>query len=85
MDIAKQAGSLYDKFSGFVDDMEKIGKQLTSAQETHEKAVGKLTTGRGNLVGQAEKLIKLGARATKQIDIDHDGEDDLLPPPDTPS
>ena len=85
LDIAKQAGSLYDKFSGFIDDMEKIGKQLKSVQDTHEKAVSKLTTGRGNLVGQAEKLKKLGARATKQIDIDHESEDDLLPPPDSPS
>jgi len=85
IEIAKRAGLLYDKFEGFVKDMTKIGDQLNTVQKTHEAAVGKLTSGRGNLVWQAEDLKKLGARATKQIDIDHDGEDDLLPPPDTPS
>jgi len=85
LEIAKRAGLLYDKFDGFVGDMKKIGDQLNTVQKTHEAAVGKLTTGRGNLVGQAETLKKLGARATKQIEIDHDAEDDLLPPPDTPS
>ena len=83
LEIAKQAGSLYDKFSGFIEDMEKMGKQLKSVQDTHEKAVGKLSSGRGNLVGQAEKLRKLGARTTKQIEIEHDGDDDLLPSPES--
>mgnify|MGYP001055601169 CR=1 FL=1 len=82
IEIAKRAGLLYDKFDGFVEDMKKIGTQLNTVQKTHEAAVGKLTSGRGNLVWQAEDLKKLGARATKQIKIDHDGEDDLLPPPD---
>jgi DNA recombination protein RmuC len=85
IEIAKRAGLLYDKFDGFVKDMTKIGDQLNTVQKTHEAAVGKLTSGRGNLVWQAEDLKKLGARATKQIEIDHDAEDDLLPPPDTPS
>jgi DNA recombination protein RmuC len=65
--------------------MEKIGAQLATVQNTHDTAIARLSTGRGNLVGQAQTLKKLGARATKQIDIDHDGDDDLLPPPDTPS
>lgn len=85
LEIAKRAGLLYDKFDGFVEDMKKIGVQLNTVQKTHEAAVGKLTSGRGNLVGQAETLKKLGARATKQIEIDHDSEDDLLPPSDETS
>ncbi len=85
MEIAKRAGRLYDKFRDFVADMEKIGVQLATVQKTHDTAIARLSTGRGNLVGQAQTLKTLGARATKQIDIDHDGDDDLLPPPETPS
>jgi len=84
LEIASRAGLLYDKFEGFVSDMTKIGSQLNTVQKTHEAAIGKLTSGRGNLVWQAEDLKKLGARASKQIKIDHDGEDDapLLDAPD---
>lgn len=84
LEIAKRAGLLYDKFDGFIEDMKRIGVQLNTVQKTHESAIGKLTSGRGNLVGQAEALKNLGARATKQIEIEHDSEDDLLPPPDAP-
>jgi len=78
MEIAKRAGLLYDKFHGFVEDMDKIGAQLDRATAAHTSAMGKLTTGSGNLVNQAEKLKKLGARATKQLDLDHDSDDEDL-------
>lgn len=81
LEIAKRAGLLYDKFHGFAEDMDKIGVQLDRAQGAHGAAMGKLTEGRGNLVSQVETLKKLGARASKQIEVAHD-EDDLLPPPD---
>ncbi|MFO7896082.1 MAG: DNA recombination protein RmuC [Candidatus Cloacimonadales bacterium] len=67
LEIARQSGALYDKFEGFLSDLEKIGTNVDRAKEAYDKAVNKLKTGRGNLVGRAEKLKKLGAKASKSI------------------
>jgi DNA recombination protein RmuC len=64
-EIAKCGGDLYDKFVGFVEDMSGLGTRLTQAQREYDQAYGKLVGGRGNLVGQAEKLKELGVRPTK--------------------
>jgi len=66
-DIAQKAGNLYDKFKAFVDDMQKIEKGLNSAQNAYNDAFNKLSTGRGNLVGRAEKIKALGAKAEKSL------------------
>ena len=68
--IAKQAGRLYDKFVGFVDDLEDIGSKLQAAQATYETAHNKLASGRGNLVSRVETLRLLGARAKKKLPAD---------------
>lgn len=68
--IAKQAGRLYDKFVGFVDDLEDIGSKLQAAQATYEAAYNKLASGRGNLVSRVETLRLLGARAKKKLPAD---------------
>ena len=68
--IAKQAGQLYDKFVGFLEDMKKIKNNIRLVDENYDKALNKLSTGRGSLVSRAEKIKKLGANATKQIDTD---------------
>ena len=65
--IAKEAGAMYDKFVGFVEDMEKIGKQLGTVQNSYELSFKKLTEGRGNLVKKAEKIKALGAKANKSL------------------
>lgn len=70
LEIAKEAGALYDKFVGFLQDMDKIGEQLNRAVRAHEDATKKLGTGPGNVIKKVEKLKKLGARANKQIDGD---------------
>lgn len=67
IDIADRAGRLYDKFKGFVDDMQRIEKGLTSARNAYDDAFGKLTSGKGNLVGRAEKIKALGAKTTKDL------------------
>ena len=72
LDIAKRAGYLYDKFHGFMEDMDKIGDQLNRTKTIHSAALSKLTSGRGNLVSQVEKLKALGARTSKKLEIDHD-------------
>lgn len=71
LEIAKEAGALYDKFVGFLQDLEKIGEQLNRATRAHEDATRKLGTGPGNVINKVEKLKKLGARANKQIGDDH--------------
>lgn len=69
MEIARLSGSMYDKFVGFVSDMENIGKHIKNGQDAYDKALNKLSDGSGNLVNTTEKIKKLGAKATKQIDI----------------
>ncbi|WP_419175859.1 DNA recombination protein RmuC [Desulfosediminicola sp.] len=66
-EIARKAGSLYDKFRGFVEDMEKIGKQLDSCRHTHDSAMNKLCQGRGNLVSQAQQLTEMGVKVKKEL------------------
>ncbi|WP_410221807.1 DNA recombination protein RmuC [Pedobacter sp.] len=69
-EIAEEAGSLYDKFVGFLADMEKIGKYIEQTQKAHDDAFKKLQFGSGNLIGKVEKIKKLGAKTknNKQID-----------------
>ena len=68
MEIARLSGEMYDKFVGFAVDMESIGKNIKQSQESYEKAFNKISTGRGNLATTAEKIKKLGAKTSKQID-----------------
>lgn len=67
-EIARQAGGLYDKFVGFIDDMQGINIQMKKLQGSYDQAMNKLSTGTGNLVARVEKLRQLGARATKSLD-----------------
>ncbi len=77
-EIAEEAGALYDKFVGFLVDMEKIGKHLDLSQKAHEDAFKKLQYGSGNLIGKVEKIKKLGAKtkSSKQIDSKFLGEEE---------
>jgi DNA recombination protein RmuC len=68
LEIARLSGEMYDKFAGFIVDMEGIGKSIRATQDNYDKAINKLSTGRGNLIGTADKVKKLGAKADKQID-----------------
>ena len=67
MDIARQGASLFDKFVNFIGDLEKIGGQIDSLQHTYQDAHKKLTSGKGNLVRQAEKLKELGIKTEKSL------------------
>ena len=67
LEIARRAGIMYDKFRGFMEEMEKIGKQLATCHSTYDGALLKLTRGRGNLVAQAEQLKELGVQVKKEI------------------
>ncbi|MBL7714323.1 MAG: DNA recombination protein RmuC [Bdellovibrionales bacterium] len=67
LEIARQAGALYDKFVGFTEDLVLVEQKLDQAKGAYDQAVQKLSTGKGNLVSRVEGLRKLGARATKQL------------------
>lgn len=67
LEIARRAGTLYDKFRGFVEDMEKIGKQLETCRQTYDGAMNKLSQGRGNLIAQAQQLTELGVQVKKEL------------------
>ena len=66
--IADRGGKLYEKFIGFVDDLNAVGVSIEKANKEYEKAMSKLSEGSGNLVRQAEMLKELGAKTTKSID-----------------
>lgn len=65
--IAEEAGKMYDKFANFVDDMEKLGNQINTSQNTYHEAMKKLSTGKGNLLTRADNLKDLGAKANKTL------------------
>ena len=65
--IADEGGKLYDKFVGFVQTLESVGKSIDQAQSSFQTAFKQLAEGRGNLVGRAEKLRLLGVKANKQL------------------
>lgn len=68
LEIARLSGAMYDKFEGFIKDLDGIGKTLQQSQNSYESAMKKLTSGNGSLTTTAEKIKKLGAKASKQID-----------------
>ncbi len=67
IEIARQAGALYDKFEGFVGDLTKVGKKMDDAKTEYRGAMNKLVDGRGNIITSIEKLKKMGAKAKKSI------------------
>ncbi|WP_417557892.1 DNA recombination protein RmuC [Mesoflavibacter zeaxanthinifaciens] len=67
IEIARQAGALYDKFEGLVKDLTGVGKKIDDAKKDYSSAMNKLVEGRGNLVISVEKLKKLGAKAKKSL------------------
>ena len=68
--IAEHCARLYDKFVGFVEDVEEIGKRIDQTQKAYADAHGKLTSGRGNLIGQVERVRALGVKPAKRLRAD---------------
>lgn len=84
VEIAEQAGRLYDKFVAFVADLDEVGAKIDASKKSFEKAHNKLQSGRGNLIRRAESLRQLGAKTSKkqnterlQSALDEDGIDYL--------
>lgn len=66
-EISRQAGNMLDKFVNFIEDLDKLGRQIDLAANTYQEAKKKLETGKGNLVGRARKIEQLGAKVQKQL------------------
>lgn len=69
LEIARQSGDMLDKFTSFVDDLISVGKGLVNAKDNYDKAMNKLTEGRGNLISRSEKIKQLGAKASKSLPL----------------
>tara|TARA_Y100000996_G_scaffold395188_1_gene360172 strand:- start:235 stop:1374 length:1140 start_codon:yes stop_codon:yes gene_type:complete len=67
IEIARQAGSLYDKFQSFSEDLIKVGNNINTTKGTYDEAMKKLTEGKDNLVRKTERLRELGAKTSKKI------------------
>ncbi|MFT7018328.1 MAG: DNA recombination protein RmuC, partial [Cyclobacteriaceae bacterium] len=67
LEIARQAGSLYDKFVNFSEDLIKVGKSIDSTQKIYQEAAKKLYEGQDNLVRKSERLKELGAKTSKHM------------------
>lgn len=67
LEIADRGGKLYDKFVGFVEDMDRIQNAIQASQKAYTEAYSKLTSGRGNLVSQAQSLKTLGIKTKKEL------------------
>ncbi len=66
-DVMNRGSELYEKFVGFVSDLEAVGRNLRSADQSYTTAMKKLSVGRGNLVRQVEMLKQLGIRTSKSL------------------
>jgi len=67
-EIARRAGLLYDKFAGFVENLQGVGDRLRQAQQSYDNAFSQLSTGSGNLLRQTDMLRELGARNTRDLE-----------------
>lgn len=70
IEIARQGGDLYDKFVGFAETFLEVGRAIGKSAEAHERAMGQLSNGTGNLVRRAEKLRELGVKASKKMPVE---------------
>ena len=66
IEIATQAGRLYDQFVNLTEDLIKVGNQLNTVKGSYDSTMVKLT-GKGNLISKVERLKKLGSKASKQV------------------
>lgn len=81
MEIAERGAKLYDKFAGFIENLEKVGKNIDQAKNFYNDAFKQLSTGNDNLISQTQKLKSLGIKNKKELPqslIDSSAHNDLL-------
>ena len=74
-EIARLSGTLYDKFVGFTNDLEKIKNNIDRASGAYDDALKKLKTGTGNIIRTAEKIKELGAKNSKSLPTTFEGSE----------
>ncbi len=67
IEIARQAGALYDKFAGLIEDLMQVGKRMDDAKKEYGNAMNKLVEGKGNLINRVENLKQLGIKSQKNL------------------
>ncbi|MCB2217070.1 DNA recombination protein RmuC [Desulfofustis glycolicus] len=67
LEIAHRAGMLYEKLVAFLEDMERLGRQIDTCKDTYDKALTKISQGRGNLIDQAARFPKLGVKIRSDL------------------
>ena len=67
MEIAERGAKLYDKFAGFVENLEKVGRNIDQAKNVYNDAYKQLYTGNDNLIAQTQKLKSLGIKNKKEL------------------
>ncbi len=75
--IIENSGKMFEKFTVFLNTFEDIGKRITSTQDSYNKALGQLKSGRGNLIKQARDIQSLGVKVTKSIPESYDDYDEI--------
>jgi len=68
LEIARRSGALYDKFVGFIEDLDKVGERINQADSAFRDAKNKLSDGRGNILRSIQSIKELGAKASKSLD-----------------
>jgi len=74
--IAEEAEGMYDKLRLFVDEFIKIGEQIDKSKDTYDKALSRLNSGRGNVIKRAKKVVELGVKTQKAIDLKSENDED---------
>lgn len=85
LQIAIEAGRMYDQLVNYTKSLEEVGHRLDQAQSAYDQAHKRLVEGRGNLVRRAEKVREMGAKAAKKLgkeltDLAEDGHGQTLLP-----
>ena len=76
LEIARLGARMYDKLAALSDKLETLGNRIDLARRAHDEAMQQLKSGRGNLMGQAEKMRRLGAPVTRKIEGISQSEED---------
>ncbi|MEJ2415084.1 MAG: DNA recombination protein RmuC [Sulfurimonas sp.] len=73
--IAAEAEAMYDKLVLFLDEMKNIGNQIQKTHDSYEKAMNRLSSGRGNVIKRAQNIVELGIKTKKELPVKSDDED----------
>ncbi|MBA1437888.1 MAG: DNA recombination protein RmuC [Epsilonproteobacteria bacterium] len=74
--IAKEAEAMYDKLVLFVEQMQNIGNYIQKTQDAYDKAMNRLSSGRGNVIRRAKKIVELGIKTKKELPLKSRDDED---------